>query len=76
MPSRTTSVDTKAPLHLEATVRVLQRRPTNLVDVWQHGAYYRALRGYLYFCALGGSLLDRGLIHPHRSTRPPYIAAR
>ena len=21
-------------------------------------------RGYLYFCSLGGGLLDRGLIHP------------
>ena len=28
---------TAAPFHLEATVRVLQRRPTNLVDVWQDG---------------------------------------
>jgi 3-methyladenine DNA glycosylase/8-oxoguanine DNA glycosylase len=27
---------TRAPFHLEATVRVLQRRPTNLVDVWEH----------------------------------------
>lgn len=35
---------TRAPFHLEATVRVLQRRPTNLVDVWeQKERYLRAL---------------------------------
>jgi hypothetical protein len=29
---------------------------------------FGAYRGYLYFCALGGSLLAKGLIHaaPHR----------
>jgi|GEM_PF-340354 len=36
-------LDTRAPFHLEATVRVLQRRPTNLVDVWEDGRYLRAL---------------------------------
>jgi len=34
---------TRAPFHLEATVRVLQRRPTNAVDVWREGAYQRVL---------------------------------
>jgi DNA-3-methyladenine glycosylase II len=35
---------TRAPFHLEATVRVLQRRPTNLVDVWtEKERYVRAL---------------------------------
>jgi DNA-3-methyladenine glycosylase II len=34
---------TRAPFHLEATVRVLQRRPTNLVDVWDDGWYQRVL---------------------------------
>ena len=34
---------TRAPFHLEATVRVLQRRPTNLVDVWEHEKYLRVL---------------------------------
>ncbi len=33
---------TAAPFHLEATVRVLQRRPTNRVDVWREGHYVRA----------------------------------
>ena len=35
---------TRAPFHLEATVRVLQRRPGNLVDVWQHDRYLRVLQ--------------------------------
>jgi 3-methyladenine DNA glycosylase/8-oxoguanine DNA glycosylase len=34
---------TGAPFHLEATVRVLQRRPANLVDVWAGDRYRRAL---------------------------------
>lgn len=34
---------TRAPFHLEATVRVLQRRPTNLVDAWAHDRYRRVL---------------------------------
>jgi 3-methyladenine DNA glycosylase/8-oxoguanine DNA glycosylase len=34
---------TRAPFHLEATVRVLQRRPGNLVDVWEHERYRRVL---------------------------------
>lgn len=32
---------TRAPFHLEATVRVLQRRPRNLVDVWDEKMRYR-----------------------------------
>ncbi|MGZ6139146.1 MAG: DUF488 family protein, N3 subclade [Myxococcaceae bacterium] len=34
---------TRAPFHLEATVRVLQRRPTNLVDLWEPERYLRVL---------------------------------
>lgn len=34
---------TRAPFHLEATVRVLQRRPSNLVDRWEDHRYLRAL---------------------------------
>lgn len=33
---------TAAPFHLEATVRVLQRRPANPVEVWEDGRYLRA----------------------------------
>ncbi len=40
-----TRLPTEAPFHLEATVRVLQRRPTSLVDRWEHGAYRRVLDG-------------------------------
>ena len=41
-PSRS-QLSTSAPFHLEATVRVLQRRPGNLVDVWADGRYLRVL---------------------------------
>ena len=35
---------TRAPFHLEATVRVLQRRPANLVEAWEQDRYLRVLR--------------------------------
>jgi 3-methyladenine DNA glycosylase/8-oxoguanine DNA glycosylase len=34
----------QAPFHLEATVRVLQRRPSNLIDSWDGERYQRAVR--------------------------------
>lgn len=34
---------TRAPFHLEATVRALQRRPTNWVNVWKQERYQRVL---------------------------------
>ncbi|HEX5059602.1 MAG TPA: AlkA N-terminal domain-containing protein [Kofleriaceae bacterium] len=34
---------TRAPFHLEATVRVLQRRPTNLVERWEQNRYIRVI---------------------------------
>ena len=34
---------TRAPFHLEATVRVLQRRSTNLVERWEDDRYLRVL---------------------------------
>lgn len=37
-------LDVQPPFHLEATVRVLQRRPSNLVDVWADDCYRRLLR--------------------------------
>jgi DNA-3-methyladenine glycosylase II len=36
------TLPTVAPFHLEATVRVLQRRPANPVEVWEDGRYLRA----------------------------------
>jgi 3-methyladenine DNA glycosylase/8-oxoguanine DNA glycosylase len=39
--ARGTPLATAAPFHLEATVRVLQRRPANPVDVWAQGIYLR-----------------------------------
>jgi DNA-3-methyladenine glycosylase II len=41
--SRRWALPTKAPFHLQATVRVLQRRPSNAVDIWDPGRYRRAL---------------------------------
>ena len=37
------TLPTQAPFHLEATVRVLQRRPSNRVDLWEGGRYLRVL---------------------------------
>jgi 3-methyladenine DNA glycosylase/8-oxoguanine DNA glycosylase len=34
----------RAPFHLEATVRVLQRRATNLSDIWEQRHYRRVVR--------------------------------
>ena len=34
----------RAPFHLEATVRVLQRRPSNLIDIWEAPFYRRVVR--------------------------------
>jgi DNA-3-methyladenine glycosylase II len=36
-------ISARGPFHLEATVRVLQRRPGNRVDVWEQGRYRRIL---------------------------------
>jgi hypothetical protein len=33
----------RAPFRLEPTVRVLQRRPMNKVDIWEEGRYRRVL---------------------------------
>jgi DNA-3-methyladenine glycosylase II len=35
---------TRPPFHLEATVRVLQRRPSNPVDMWEPGRYLRVVQ--------------------------------
>jgi DNA-3-methyladenine glycosylase II len=37
------SIPAAPPFHLEATVRVLQRRPTNRVNLWDGGRYLRVL---------------------------------
>ena len=36
-------LSTRAPFHLEATVRVLQRRPVNRVEGWEQDRYVRVL---------------------------------
>lgn len=40
---RSQAISARGPFHLEATVRVLQRRPGNRVDVWEEGRYRRIL---------------------------------
>jgi hypothetical protein len=56
--AHTVRLPVAAPFHLQATVRVLQRRPSNPVDVWVRGRYRRVL------CAAGPLALvevqDRG----------------
>ena len=37
------SLGTRRPFHLQATVRVLQRRPANRVEVWDKNRYLRVL---------------------------------
>lgn len=37
-------LETAAPFHLEATVRVLQRRPTNPVEIWDDGRWLHVFR--------------------------------
>jgi len=37
------ALGTRAPFHLEATVRVLQRRPENRLDLWDQDRYLRVL---------------------------------
>lgn len=41
--SNSAQLPTRAPFNLQATVRVLQRRPSNLIDVWQDDQYVRVL---------------------------------
>jgi DNA-3-methyladenine glycosylase II len=42
-PGLSVDLPTTRPFNLEATVRLLQRRPTNRVDRWHAGAYFRAI---------------------------------
>ena len=48
-----TRLATRAPFHLEATVRILQRRPSNPVDIGEQGRYRRVLTP-----ALGLTLIE------------------
>lgn len=43
LPSFHTALPVAAPYNLQATVRLLQRRPTNRVDRWQAGSHLRAV---------------------------------
>ncbi len=50
---------TRSPFHLEATARVLQRRPSNLVDVWERDRYLRVLEygGRQYYASPAAHLI-------------------
>jgi 3-methyladenine DNA glycosylase/8-oxoguanine DNA glycosylase len=53
---------TRGPFHLEATVRVLQRRPANGVDVWQRNRYMRVLpvgKGHVLAAVTNRGTVDR-----------------
>lgn len=56
---------TDAPFHLEATVRVLQRRPSNQVDVWENDRYLR-----LFATAIGPALVE---VMNHRTIDDPDV---
>jgi DNA-3-methyladenine glycosylase II len=69
----------RAPFHLEATARVLQRRPTNRIDVWEPNRYLRV------FTTAGGLVLvaveNRGTVDDpdvrlHILSGNPCAAAR
>jgi DNA-3-methyladenine glycosylase II len=52
---------TKAPFNLEATVRLLQRRPTNRVDHWEDGRFLRVLAtasGLRLVAVSNGGMID------------------
>jgi DNA-3-methyladenine glycosylase II len=59
-PARHAGLATQAPFHLEATVRVLQRRPANPVDVWERGRYLRVLPAAEGLALL--AVADRGTV--------------
>lgn len=73
---RSTRLTVLPPYDLEPTVRLLQRLPTNRIDVWEHGTYRRALRvGAALFCCSvrnEGSVEAPDLrlqVEPHPSSR-------
>lgn len=76
---RAQRLPTAAPFHLEATVRVLQRRPTNLVDVWEDGRYLRVLptpQGPVLFEARNHGTIDAPDVRLDVLAGEPSTAAR
>jgi 3-methyladenine DNA glycosylase/8-oxoguanine DNA glycosylase len=59
-PAASVKLQTRAPFHLQATVRVLQRRPSNRVDVWQDDRYMRVLEIEKRLCLV--EVANRGTI--------------
>jgi len=76
---RAERLPTRAPFHLEATVRVLQRRPANLVDVWEDGRYLRVLltaQGPVLFEARNHGTIDAPDVRLDVLAGAPSTAAR
>jgi DNA-3-methyladenine glycosylase II len=76
---RAERLPTHAPFHLEATARVLQRRPNNLVDVWEDGRYLRVLatpQGPVLFEARNHGTIDAPDVRLDVLAGEPSIDAR
>jgi DNA-3-methyladenine glycosylase II len=76
---RAQRMPTAAPFHLEATVRVLQRRPTHLVDVWEDDRYLRLLatpQGPVLFEARNHGTIDAPDLRLDVLAGEPSTAAR
>ncbi len=73
----TVALATRAPFHLEATVRVLQRRPAQLVDVWERDRYLRVLAlPALALPVLASSSLALVEVRNHGSIDRPDVRLR
>ena len=69
----------RAPFHLEATVRVLQRRPANRIDVWESGLYLRVLTtagGLVLVAVENRGTIDDPDVRLHIRSGNPSAAAR
>ena len=76
--ARAIELAARAPFDLEATVRLLQRRPTNRIDVWDGRRYLRALsvEGRLYLCTVENEgTIDAPKLWLSVSPRPSAAAA-
>jgi DNA-3-methyladenine glycosylase II len=69
----------RAPFHLEATVRVLQRRPTNRIDVWEPNHFLRVLTtadGLLLVEVENRGTIDDPDVHLYIRSGNPSAATR
>jgi 3-methyladenine DNA glycosylase/8-oxoguanine DNA glycosylase len=69
----------RAPFNLEATVRVLQRRPTNRIDVWEPDRYLRVLAtadGLVVVAVENRGTIDDPDVRLHVRSGNPSVATR